>query len=239
MKALLCLLLLPLWINAQQTTTRQLVALTIVEQPDPTAEGKYYLIVDKPDIVKVNPNQTFLLQSAWHKEGDSIVSIGAGIVVLINDKTLELRSTVYPGKIVQEGDMALFLVPLEKPTEDTLFYKFARLGIIFSSIEDTVFYDRSRLLENAAAYPTKLMLTTMMNDIKHTADALIKIKSKINQEIKSGPYKGQMLFTVMQKVTADAVLQFILYVYMHPDKYKAHQWRVSETFATWATNGAP
>lgn len=116
------------------------------------------------------------------------MNIGVGTVTIVNDKSLELTATMYAGKKVQEGDMALFLVPMVKPS---------------------------------------------------TANALIDTKSTLNQQVKSGQYKGQMLFATMQQATSKDVLQFMMYVYTHPDKYKAHTWRVSETFATWVINGAP
>lgn len=240
MRKILFVLLLPLCVNAQHpNTSRQLVALTITEIPDNIDSNKYYLIVDKPDAVKVKPNQTFLLQSTWKKEGDSVVATGAGTVSIINEKTLELTATINAGKKVEQGDVVLFLVPLVKPVKDTLFFKMARLGISFTSIDDIIFYDRSKLLDDSTAYPTEKILNDMAKDIQRTVNALIELKSPLDQEIKSGNYKGQMMFAVMQKASSDDVLQFMKYVHAKPDKYKARKWRVSETFATWVINGAP
>lgn len=241
MKILICLLLLPALVPAQiKDTSRQLVALIINYPPDETdSPNNYYLLANKPACVKVKDHQTFLLQSAWHKEGDSIVTIGMGTGKTINDSTVELNAKIYPGKKVQQGDMALFLVPLDKPLPDTLFFKMARLGIIFKTIDDIGFYDRNAMLRAPETYPTKKLLEVMAADIRRTGDAMIAIQNNQDQKIKSGIYKDQMLFTIMQKATAADVLQFIYYVYGKPDKYKAHEWKVCETFATWAVSGSP
>ena len=239
MRKLLCLLLLPAFIAAQSKDGRQLVALTISYDPDPTDEGKYYLVADKPPVVKLNPDQTFLLQSAWHKEGDSIVSIGVGTVSKMNDTSVELSGTLFPGKKIAKGDMAMFLVPLYVPVRDTLFFKMARNDISFTTVEDSVFYDRNAMLKAPETYPTKTLLEAMAKDVRYTGKAMTDLNNNQDREIISGIYKGQKLFAMMQKTSADDVLQFISYVYARPDKYKAHVWKISETFATWVINGTP
>ena len=240
MKTLLFLLLMPACIAAQSKDGRQLVALTISYDPDPT-EGvnKYYLIADKPTVVKLNPNQTFLLQSAWHKEGDSIVSIGAGTVAKINEGSVELRGTLLPGKKIKKGDMAMFLVPLDVPVKDTLFFKMARNDISFTTVDDSIFYERNAMLKAPQTYPTAILLEAMAKDIRYTGKAMTDLNNNQDREIISGIYKGQKLFAMMQKTSANDVLQFISYVYARPDKYKAHVWKISETFATWVVNGTP
>ena len=239
MRTLLCLLLLPAFIAAQSKDGRQLVALTISYDPDPTDEGKYYLIADKPSVVKLNLNQTFLLQSAWHKEGDSVVSIGAGTVRKMDETSVELSGTLYPGKKIVKGDMAMFLVPLDVPTKDTLFFKLARNDINFTTVEDSIFYERNSMLKAPETFPTHKLLEAMAKDIRYTGKAMADIKNSQDRDVAGGTYKGQKLFDMMQKATADDVLQFIGYVYARPDKYKAHVWKISETFATWVINGAP
>ena len=241
MKILLLLLLLPCLAPAQTAEDgRQLVALKINADPDQTdGTGKFYLMANKPLCVKLKPNQTFLLQSIWHNEGDSIVSIGAGTGNEINDSIVELRATLYPGKKIQKGDIALFLVPLAKPATDTLFFKMARLAINFKTIDDSDFYERNKMLQSPSSYSTNALLQVMAADIRRTGDAMAQLQNSQDQKIKSGIYKDQMLFAMMQKTTPDDVLKFIFYVYAKPDKYKAHDWKVCETFATWVINGAP
>lgn len=231
------LFLFPLSALAQDG--RQLVALTIRYAPDRIEGNQYYLITEKPASVKVMPRQTFLLQSAWHKEGDSIVTIGAGTVRSFSDTSAELVCILYPGKQVQEGDMALFLVPLPVPATDTLFFKLARVGIVFTTVNDSLFYERNAMLRAAETFPTHTLLQAMAADIRYTGAQMKLIRDAQDRDITIGNYKGKKLFDMMQQVSADEVADFIQYVYARPDKYKAHTWKISETFATWAINGAP
>jgi|GEM_PF-2103784 len=240
MKILIFLLLIPTILSAQTSGDgRQLVALTINYEPDQMEGNKYYLLASKPSCVKLKANQTFLLQSAWHKAGDSIVTIGAGTINIMNDSSVEMNGVIYEGKKVQKGDMALFLVPLEKPLKDTLFFKMARLDISLKTVEDSSFYDRNKMLQDPSGYGTENLLQAMVKDIRHTGKEMIAQNNGQDQEIASGLYKGQRLFDMMQKTTSDDLLKFLLYVYARPDKYKAHEWKVSEIFATWVISGAP
>jgi hypothetical protein len=241
MKSILFLLLLPTLLAAQTSKDgRQLVALTINSDPDQTdGPNKYYLLASKPSCVKLTEHQTFLLQSAWQQNGDSVVSIGAGTVNMMNDTTVEMNATLFDGKKIHKGDMAMFLVPLQKPVNDTLFFKMARLDIILKNVEDSLFYDRNQMLENASAYGTEKLLEAMVNDIRHTGKEMKAQNNSQDMEITGGIYKGQRLFDMMQKATTQDLLKFLLYVYARPDKYKAHEWKVSEIFATWVISEAP
>jgi hypothetical protein len=241
MKTLLFLLLLPTLLSAQTSNDgRQLIALTINSDPDQTdGPNKYYLLANKPSCVKLIPHQTFLLQSAWHQSGDSVVTIGAGTVNIINDTTVEMNSTIYDGKKIQKGDMALFLVPLQKPLKDTLFFKMARLDIVLKTVEDSLFYDRNKMLENSSSYGTDKLVEAMVADIRYTGKEMKDRNNSQDMEITTGIYKGQTLFDMMQKTTSTDLLKFLLYVYARPDKYKAHEWKVSEIFATWVISGTP
>lgn len=241
MKILIFLLLIPSLISAQTSGDgRQLVALTISNNPDQIGfDNHFYLLASKPPCVKLKAKQTFLLQSAWHNPGDSIVTIGAGTVNVVNDTTVEMNSILYEGKRIQKGDMALFLVPLEKPLIDTLFFKMARLDIMLKTVEDSNFYDRNKMLENAPFYGTEKLLLSMVQDIRHTGREMKIQNNNQDQDITSGIYKGQRLFEMMQKATSTDLLKFLLYVYARPDKYKANEWKVGEIFATWVMSGTP
>jgi len=240
MKVLLFLMLLPVMAVAQSAADgRMIVNLAINYEPDKMGtDNEYYLIAKKPVGIKINLNQTFLLQSAWQKEGDSVVNIGQGVARIINDNNVELSATIYPGKKVRKGDMVIFLVPLEKPEKDTLFFKMARLDIGFTTISDSLFFQRDLMLIMPVIYETNLLLTEMAEDVRRTGEAMTAQKNDQDREITKGFYKGQRLFALMMKATAEDVLKFIKYVYARPDKYKAHNWKISETFATWAINGA-
>lgn len=240
MRTLLCLLLLPLFITAQTKDGRQLVALTINSVPDRMeSENEYYLMADLPAGVKLKPSQTFLLQSSWQKEGDSVVNIGAGTVRIIHNNYVELTALLNPGKKVRKGDMAMFLVPMKVPAGDTLFFKMARHDIAFKTVDDSLFYNRNIMLSQPESYPTFKILDAMAKDIRFTGKAMAAQNDGQDRTIKIGQYRGQKLFALMQKITAADVLKFIRYVYARPDKYKAHTWKVSETFATWVISGSP
>lgn len=243
MKKVLLLLLLPAAVLAQpkKKDDRSLVALAITYEPDQLEEaGQYYLIVEKPQWALVKKGQTFLLKSIWRKEGDKTANIGAGTVSILNDDDMEAKAMMNKGAQVQKGDLAMFLLPLKLPAKkDTLFFKFARLGIGLKTVLDSSFYDRSQMILDPGSYDVSAMIQGMAEDIRYTAKEMIAANDAQDQMIDSGPFKGMRLFDAMLKATDADVFDFLRYVYFFPDKYMAHEWRVSEVYATWLINGAP
>jgi hypothetical protein len=94
-------------------------------------------------------------------------------------------------------------------------------------------------LKAPETFPTQKLLELMAKDIRFTGNQMLTNYSSQDRDITSGAYKDQKLFAMMMKTKPDDVLDFLRYVYARPDKYKAHTWKISETFATWVINGAP
>jgi len=233
------MVLLPLLLVAQQRKDgRLLVALPISEATKQTGNN-YELRVVKPTCVVLQPNQTFVIQNTWHAEGTSVAKTGVGTVTRFTNDLAVLKGIADSSKQIQKGDMVLFLVPLVKPEKDTLFFKMARLGIHFTTVEDSTFYDRNKMLSAAETYRTENILNIMATDVQYTGNAMLQQKDAQDQPVTVGKYKGQQLFAVMQKVTAADLFLFLKYVYDHPNKYMAQTWKISETFATWVVSGTP
>ena len=238
MKKGILLLMLPVFLSAQpKKDDRKLVALEINYAPDKTSDKmEYFLLADKPACVQLKPNQTFLVQNAY-RQGDKVRQIAQGTVSGINPTIVEMNCKAT--KAVQKGDMVMFLVPLKNPGKDSLFFKMARLDIRFKTVTDSVFYDRDSMLSNPAFYPTANLLSAMAADINYTASQMLLQNDNQDQDIMDGKYRGKKLFGMMQVVTSNDVELFMKYVYKRPEKYMVHDWKVSETLATWVVNGAP
>lgn len=239
MKLLFILLFFSFCAIAQPAKTkRQLVALVINAEPT-KVKDRYILLTDKPASIVLQPGQTFVLRSAWQQTGDSVENIGEGTFNRLQEDLPILNAKVKDGKMVKQGDVAIFLVPLKQAGRDSIIFKLARFAINFTTVQDSSFYNRNTVLKQPSLFSVTRMAKAMAADIGLTATEMLRQNDGQDQEITSGSYKGQRLFAAMQKVTEKDVLPFLLYVYARPDKYMAHTFKVSEAFATWMVNGAP
>lgn len=79
----------------------------------------------------------------------------------------------------------------------------------------------------------------MVEDIKFTANNMITQMPENNTIIKEGRYKGNRLFDKMKTITGTDLVYFFSYILARPNKYKGHEWKISEIFATWMFSGSP
>ena len=241
MKLLLFFLLLAVCSQAQpRKYVRQLVVVPLNETPDRLGNtSNYLLMASTPDGIILKQKQTFILRSAWQKEGDSVMNIGQGTISETDGYRLIMDARLQRGKAVHKMDAAIFLVPLPAPGKDSVIFKLARFAIQFRTVTDSSFYSRAGVLQHPAYYAIAGIADAMAADIRYTAMQMLQQSDPQDQTIVAGKYKGRPLFATMQQTTDREVITFLMYVYARPDKYMAHTFKISETYATWLVNGAP
>ena len=61
----------------------------------------------------------------------------------------------------------------------------------------------------------------------------------MNVPIKSGLREGKMVLNSMLSCTRQDVIDFLEYMIARPILYAGHEWKGSEVFATWLSEGGP
>jgi hypothetical protein len=61
----------------------------------------------------------------------------------------------------------------------------------------------------------------------------------MNVKIKGGSRDGKMVLNTMKVCSTEDVTDFLEYMIARPRLYSGRQWKISEVFATWLSEGAP
>jgi hypothetical protein len=83
------------------------------------------------------------------------------------------------------------------------------------------------------------VIDSIVADIKFTGNYFIENNPAIDKPINSGDYKGKKTLYVMSECGPGDVIKFLDYVIARPRLYAGREWKVSEIFATWLSEGAP
>ena len=61
----------------------------------------------------------------------------------------------------------------------------------------------------------------------------------MNVKIKGGKYDGKLVLNTMMICGKGDVTDFLEYMIARPRLYAGHEWKISEIFATWLSEGTP
>lgn len=136
------------------------------------------------------------------------------------------------------GDL-LYVMQPSTSAYRKLLGKLATHYIELDNVYDEPFYDRDAILTTWTAENEKAAIDSMVNDVHFTGDYFLKNNPDQNILITSGDYTGKKVLDVMIKATAKDLTDFLSYLTVRPALYAGRQWKVTEVFATWLTNGAP
>ncbi len=83
------------------------------------------------------------------------------------------------------------------------------------------------------------IINLLVNDIHYTGQLMLKQNDNQDQRITGGRFDGKTLFATMQKIDKKDVEDFLKYIIVRPKNYAGNDWKISEIFATWATQNTP
>jgi hypothetical protein len=111
--------------------------------------------------------------------------------------------------------------------------------ILFENVYENPFYDRYLIFNKWTAEDERKLIDSMAADVRFTGNYFAQNNPSMDQEIKSGDFKGQKILAVMSACKPEYIEQFLDYIAVRPRLYAGKKWKISETFATWVVNGAP
>lgn len=238
-RVLSLLLFLPLFASAQPTTTQLLRAFPITDYIMDLNDSTKLVQVHLEQAGLIKDKQLGILKTLYRTTGDKPVEIGYGRCNLIKGDyyyfTIGNNKTSIAAK---EGDLLYLAFPKPDLTESQLI-KIAAHYIGLRDVYDTLFYDRYEIFNTWTEKNEKAALDSMVKDIRFTGDYFLKNDPSMNIAIKTGPYKGKLVLDVMMTATVKDLKDFFGYIIARPGLYAGNQWKVSEIFATWLSEGAP
>lgn len=222
-----------------QSSTKDVFAFPITEYIVSTNDSVSIVQVQLPiSAIKIDANQLGLLKHNFTNNKLDTSSIGFGKCNLIKGSYYYfgirlLKTTIKPTK----ND--LIYTKINYPaTYKGQFYNLIRNAVYFEKVTGGKFYEFESAL-NMDEAKEKTLIDLMVEDIKFTGQEMQKRSDNQDIKIEGGLFDGKMLFACMQTITAENVKDFLGYVIVRPNKYAGNTWKISETFATWATAGTP
>ena len=142
------------------------------------------------------------------------------------------------GVAVKEGDLIYTFM-----SKTNIYYgqfpKLASHFIQLQNIYEEPVYDRYLIFNDWTKEKEEALIDSLVRDIKFTGNYFIDNDASMDKLITEGQFKGKKTLSVMAGCQPAYVKIFLDYIIARPRLYAGRQWKISEIFATWVSEGAP
>jgi hypothetical protein len=241
MKRLIFLILvsLPVLLHAQTDTSKWLRAFPITDYMVDINDTTKVVQVEMPDGLSLKEKQPGMLYGVFNKLKEEAVEKGYGRCNLIKGNYYYFTiSNNKSGKAIQKGDLIYTFIEKTK-----IYYgqvpQLASHFIRLLDVYENPLYDRYTVFDKWTEGDDKAVIDSAVADIKFTGNYFKENNPNSDVIIKEGKYKGGSTFDMMMNCAPGLLASFFDYIIARPRNYAGHEWKVSETFATWVSEGAP
>lgn len=224
---------------AQTDTSKLLRAFPVTDYLVELSDSVKIVQLHLPDGPAIKDKQIGLLRGVYNNVHSDTSMIGAGRCHLIKGNYYYFSiNHKTSGRIPKENDLLYALV--DRPTVyNGSIIKIAAHYIGMKNVYETPLFDRYQIFQKWTAKDEKACIDSMRTDIQFTGDYFLNNDPSMNVKVTGGKYKGQMVLNVMIKCVNEDVKDFLDYIIARPRLYAGREWKISETFATWLSEGAP
>lgn len=223
----------------QADTSKWLRAFPITDYIVELTDSSKVVQVQLPDGHSIQEKQLGLVWGVYNGSKEEAVEKGYGKCHLIKgDYYYFTISNNKSGLPLKKGDLLYVLT--EKPDIFAgLIPQIAAHFIRLQDVYETSFFDRYNIFGYWDETMEKQLIDSMVADIRFTGDYFIENNPSIDKPINSGDYKGKNTLYVMAGCQPEDLAKFLDYIIARPRLYAGRDWKVSEVFATWLSEGAP
>ena len=243
--------------TSAQDTTQVVRAFPITDYMVDLNDSIKLVQLQLPDRISIPEKKLGVLKGMYRDKRSDTITIGVGRCQLsfVGVNTNKLAGDYYyfainykkSGTQPRSGDLIYMMMSFggeNTNKEKTPVYQglVVRLAAHFIGLQDVYekrLYDRYTVFYNWTREDEEALLDSLVADIRFTADYFLKNEPSMNVPIKSGPREGKMLFNTMLTCTRQEVIDFLEYMIARPILYAGHEWKWSEVFATWLSEGGP
>ncbi len=195
--------------------------------------------LEMPDGVLLKEKQLGIVQGVYETKHSDTVRKGYGRCHLIKGNYYYFAITGNnSGEPLKGGDLIYTLMD-----KSTIYYgqaaKLAGHFIRLQSVYEEPFYDRYLIFNKWNEEDEKKLIDSIINDIRFTGNYFLENDPSMDKDITSGLFRGKRVLSVMKDCKQEDVINFFNYIIARPRLYAGKTWKVSEIFATWASEGAP
>lgn len=241
MKRILFLLVVVISVNcfAQADTSKVLRAFPITDYILDLTDSSKLVQIEMPEVTKLAEKQIGLLYGVYDGNKEATVQKGYGRCHLIKgnyyyfsigDNNSDLQ--------IKKGDL-LYTYMQKTNIYDGVLPKLASHYIRLQDVYEEPFYDRYLIFLKWTKADEEKILDSIIKDIKFTGNYFIENNPSIDKEIITGKYAGKKTLGVMTACSTSDLIDFFNYIIARPRLYAGKEWKISEIFATWLSEGAP
>lgn len=188
--------------------------------------------------VSIKQGQIAVLKHRYENNVYDSSMIGWGRCSLIKSNYYYFSVHKYHEEEPAQGD--LLYTKCKAPVKYIgLLFNISRHAISLTKVDESQFYYSNDIFSEISPEKEKVILDSMVADIRFTGKAMLEQAPQMNKEVKGGIYNGKKLLSAMQEVRRSEVEDFLKFMGTKPAKYAGNVWKISEVFATWMINETP
>lgn len=235
-----CLLFISIALTAQPDTANKILrAFPITDYITDLNDSIKLVQIEMPEYIKLKEKQIGLLYGVYNNSAATAIQKGYGKCQLIKGNYYYFSiSNNRSNQPLLKGDL-LYTFMEKANIYDGQVPKLASHFIRLQDVYETNLYDRYAVFLNWSKEDEDKILDSIVADIQFTGSYFLKENPDMDILIQNGDYKGQKTLHVMIKCKRKDVINFFDYILARPRNYAGKEWKVSEIFATWLSEGAP
>jgi hypothetical protein len=225
--------------QAQTDTTKWLRAFPITDYMVELDDSTKVVQVEMPDGHVLKEKQPGFIYGVYNGSKDKAVQRGYGRCHLIKSNYYYFSITLNKsGLPLEKGDLLYTMMDIT-PVYYGRIPKIAAHFIRLQNVYEAPLFDRYSVFSNWTEKDEKNIVDSMVVDIRFTGKHFSENDPSMDVLITSGEHKGKKTFYMMMQTNPVLVHQFLDYVIARPRLYAGKEWKISEIFATWLSEGAP
>ena len=187
--------------------------------------------------VSIHDKQMAILKHRYENGAIDTTLVGWGRCNLIKGNYYYFTIHKYGVQEPKQGDL-LYTKCKTLPYYKSVLFDINTHAINLTTVYENQFYHAAELFQ-LNAQKEKILLDSMVADIRFTGTEMKKQMPGQNQLVVGGLFDGKKVFEAMETTSRKELEEFLKYVIARPVKYAGNTWKLSEIFATWVINKSP
>jgi hypothetical protein len=232
-------ILLPLLSLAQPDSTKWLRAFPVTDYMIDLNDSFRLVQVQLPDATALQEKQLGVIRGVYRTSRADTVQKGYGRCHLIKgDYYYFSIGHLNSDALIREGDL-LYTMVKQPAVYNGQLLKLASHFITLQNVYETALYDPYRVFHQWEKTDETALVDSLVADIQFTGNYFKENNPSMDVPVSKGRFSGQKTFTVMMECSPAYVIDFLDYMIVRPRLYAGREWKISEIFATWVSEGAP
>jgi hypothetical protein len=185
----------------------------------------------------IRDKQLGILKHRYENGDIDSTTIGWGKCNLIKGGYYYFTIRKNNGQVPKQGDLLYTNCKTISYYKSSLF-DLTRHAIDLTDVYENQFY-HSMDVFSLNTQKEKIILDSMVADIRFTGNAMKKQMPEQNQSVVGGLFNGKKLFDAMETTTTKELVEFLKYMVARPQNYAGNTWKLSEVYATWVASKSP